>query len=150
VRRLDLDDPDESFTEKFDVVYCYGLLYHLKDPLAALEFMSRRCKRMLLLETCVSYGDDESINPCDEPANILSQSIYGQGCRPTRPWVYNQLKQLFEFVYMPTTQPDHEEFPLDWAVPQVGGLCRSVFIASRHPIENHQLVAHIPSLQSRH
>lgn len=151
VRHLDLDQPDKSFIDQFDVVYCYGLLYHLKDPTGALEFMAQRCSGMLLLETCVSFGDEESINLCDEPASVLSQSIYGQGCRPTRPWVYNQLKRYFDFVYMPITQPNHEEFPLDWSTaPANDRLTRAIFIASKQPIENAQLVEHIPRLQRRH
>lgn len=153
VRRLDLDAPDKQFTDTFEIVYCYGLLYHLKDPTGAIEYMAQRCSGMLLLETCVSYGDEESINLCDEPAAVLSQSIYGQGCRPTRPWVYNQLNRHFDFVYMPVTQPNHEEFPLDWsaeAAPTEDRLTRSTFVASRQPIENAQLVEHIPKLQRRH
>lgn len=151
IRHLDLDLPDQTFTETFDVVYCYGLLYHLKDPKGALEFMAQRSHGVLLLETCVSFGEEESINLCDEPASVLSQSIYGQGCRPTRSWVYNTLQQHFEFVYMPITQPNHEEFPLDWTtVPSSDRLTRAIFIASRLPIENARLVEHIPRLQRRH
>ena len=151
VKQLDLDNPDNSLEGHFDIVYCYGVLYHLKDPARALEFMSSRCDGMLLLETCVSFGDEEAINSCEEPADILSQSIYGQGCRPTRPWIYNKLKSEFEFVYMPITQPNHEQFPLDWSTPQPAEeLTRSVFIASRKPLRNESLVAGIPMLQRRH
>jgi len=151
VRRLDLDAPDQQFKDTFEIVYCYGLLYHLKDPKGALEFMAQRCKGMLLLETCVSYGDEESINLCDEPAEVLSQSIYGRGCRPTRPWIYNQLNRHFEFVYMPITQPNHEDFPLEWSnATEIDRETRSIFVASRQSIENSQLVEHIPRQQRRH
>jgi hypothetical protein len=151
VRRLDLDAPDQQFTGTFDIVYCYGLLYHLKDPTGAIEFMAQRCRGMLVLETCVSYGDEERINLCDEPADVLSQSVHGQGCRPTRPWVHNQLKRHFEYVYMPVTQPNHEEFPIDWSnEPTIDRLTRAIFVASRQSIENSQLVEHIPKQQRRH
>lgn len=151
VKQLDLDNPFTALDDVFDVVYCYGLLYHLKHPAEAIAFMSRYCRKLLLLETCVSFGEAEQINHCDEPIEDLTQSIYGQGCRPTRPWVYRQLKQQFEFVYMPTTQPNHEEFPLDWTVPPVTpGLTRSIFIASRQKLENAILVESIPIQQKRH
>lgn len=151
VRHLDLDNPDPSFNEVFDIVYCYGLLYHLQNPVEAIEFMSRCCQKMLLLETCVSFGEEELINPCLEMAESPSQAISGQGCRPTRKWVYKQLKQHFDFVYMPITQPNHEEFPLDWSLPpSTNILTRSVYIASRQPLENKVLIEDIPVKQKRH
>jgi Methyltransferase domain len=151
VRQLDLDKPELFPNEKFDTVHCYGVLYHLKRPAQAIEFISDHCLRMLLLETCVSFGDEESINPCVEPAENLSQSAHGIGCRPTRPWVFNELKRHFEFVYLPITQPNHREFPVDWASPDSSqGLVRSVFIASRQELNNPLLVSHVPAQQRRH
>lgn len=103
------------------------------------------------LETCVSFGNEEAINPCSEPAESASQAVSGQGCRPTRIWVFNQLKKYFDFVYMPITQPNHEEFPLDWSSePQNNTLTRSVFIASKTPLDNPLLIEEIPMTQQRH
>jgi len=151
VRHLDLDNPDPTFNNLFDIVYCYGLLYHLQNPVTAIDFMSRCCQKMLLLETCVSFGDEELMNPCGEVAEHPSQAISGQGCRPTRLWVYEQLKRHFEFVYMPITQPNHEEFPLDWTLPSsINILTRSVYIASRQPLDNPLLIDSIPMKQKRH
>src|SRR5262245_35987820 len=48
--------------ERFDVVYCYGLLYHVKDPLLVLRFAREVCTSLLLLETCVSFGSHEAVN----------------------------------------------------------------------------------------
>jgi hypothetical protein len=152
VRHLDLDCPhDTGINGLFDIVYCYGLLYHLKKPNEAIEFMAHHCRRMLLLETCVSFDGGESINLCREPVENPTQSASGQGCRPTRKWVFSHLKRHFEFVYMPITQPNHEEFPLDWTVPprEKQILIRAVFIASRRRIINELLVAEVP-MQQKH
>lgn len=136
VRYLDLEHPLDAGGE-FDIVYCYGALYHLQHPAEALTFLSNCCLKMFLLETCVSYGDLQAVNLVDEQRDNPSQSVVGRGCRPTRPWVHHQLSQHFEHVYIPFTQPNHEEFPLDWtAVPLPNLLARSVFIASRQPIQN--------------
>jgi len=151
VAPLEMDDPDQSFTEVFDVVHCYGLLYHLKNPDRAIEFMSGRCRGMLLLETCVSFGDEAHLNPCEENVKDPTQAASGHGCRPTRPWVYDNLKKYFAHVYMPVTQPNHEEFPVDWTdVPAAKSLTRAVFVASRERLDNVLLVEGIPSLQRRH
>lgn len=152
VRHLNLDKPDLTLNESFDIVYCYGLLYHLRYPAEAIEFMSRYCQKVLLLETCVFFGNDSSIHLGTESAGHPSQSISGHGCRPTRKWVFDGLKQYFEFVYMPISQPNHEEFPIDWTIPPPSPetFTRAVFIASRERLKNPLLIEDIPMKQQRH
>jgi ubiquinone/menaquinone biosynthesis C-methylase UbiE len=146
----DVESLNGVITENFDVVYCYGLLYHLKDPDAALSAMAARCLDLLLLETCVSFGGHEAPNPVSEPRADPTQSFRGGGCRPTRPWIMNKLKALFAYVYVPRTQPAHEEFPLDWTGPQpTGRLTRATFVASRRPIVNEQLLDFLPERYTR-
>ncbi len=150
VLHLDLDFPPQAVDDLFDLVYCYGLLYHLMNPSDGISFLSRCSRKLLLLETCVSYGDHEEVNLCDEDKVSPTQAMSGTGCRPTRPWIYNQLKKDFDFVYLPLTQPNHEEFPLDWSGSGSGEiLSRAVFIASREQISNSLLTEEIPSKQRR-
>lgn len=152
VLHLDLDHPqDVIMSGSFDIVYCYGLLYHLSKPSEAIEFLARRCRNMLLLETVVSRASGESVDFCKERIENPTQSASGLGCCPSREWVFNQLKRHFEFVYMPITQPNHEEFPLDWtsASPDTGLLTRAVYVASRQPIANDLLIEEVPARQRR-
>lgn len=145
---LDLDNPGDAVGEPYDIVFCYGLLYHLRDPLRGIEFMSRACAGMLLIETCVSMGEGEAINPVSEDHMVFSQAVSGQGCRPTRGWVFARLRERFPHVYCPRTQPTHEEFPLDWSKPGAPGtLTRAVFIASRHAISSELLMSGPPMKQ---
>ncbi len=153
VGHLDLDHPlaPANIEETFDIVYCYGLLYHLKKPAEAIEFMSRLWRQVLLIETCVAFGDGESLHLAKQSPDYSSASVSGDSCLPTRKWVYKRLRQHFEFVYMPTTQPDHEEFPIDWTSPPAeSALIRATFVASRAPLDNPQLIESIPLRQSRH
>ena len=148
---LDLDAP-EAPLERFDVVYCYGTLYHLAKPADALEFLAKRCDGQLLLETCVSFGDELAINLVHEDAADPSQAASGTGCRPTRPWIVDRLRRHFSYVYVTTTQPWHEEFPLEWSADPVAGgaqLTRSVFVASRVPLHLPALSTEIPAVQIR-
>jgi SAM-dependent methyltransferase len=119
----------------FDVVHCYGLLYHLEDPGTALRALAFACKGILLLETCVSVGDGLHINLVDEAAYDATQSATGHGCRPTREWVFHELQQHFEHVYQTITQPNHPEFPLDWTARSKTALSRAVFVGSREPLD---------------
>ena len=148
-RLLDLDNPDLNFPEPFDIVFCYGLLYHLKRPAEAIEYMARQCRKMLLLETCVSFGEHSALNPLEEDKQRVSQAVSGVGCRPTRPWVVDELKKHFGFVYSPISQPSHPMFPLDWSTPSAHKdlLVRAVFIASKAKLENSFLVEGLPMKQ---
>jgi hypothetical protein len=151
VQFLDMEAPSHVEGSPFDVVHCYGLLYHLSKPRQALAFLSQNTNRMLLLETCVSFGDNEAMNLTGETQSDPTQAYSGTGCRPTRAWVFRELSGLFEYVYLPTTQPCHEEFPLDWTTPENhrAGLQRAVFIASRERLENEALSQSLVLQQTR-
>ncbi len=150
VRCLDLERP--TALEPFEIVHCYGLLYHLSDPASALAFLSEHCKMILFLETCVSFGDTYEINPAKENRASPTQAVSGIGCRPTRPWLFAELKKSFEHVYVPTTQPNHPEFPLNWDAREEHQVpwSRSVFIASREEIKSDMLSASLITHQTRH
>lgn len=152
VHQLDLEHPHVFSKQPFEIVHCYGLLYHLKNPRSALEFLAQNCAGIMALETCVSFGRDNAINPIAENPSSPSQARSGTGCRPTRPWILKQLSELFPYVYIPHTQPNHEEFPLDWSAPEKhnASLSRAVFIASRVKLNNAVLLTELPDQQIRH
>jgi SAM-dependent methyltransferase len=132
---------------KFEVVHCYGLLYHLEDPQTGIATMASVTSDMLLLESCVSARRSEEVYPARELARDFTQSIRGLGCRPTRQWLFKTLGRFFAFVYQTRTQPDHPEFPLDWAMASdEHGLIRVVLVASRtvleHPLLSPSLLEH--------
>ena len=151
VGELNLEDPNPSFQSRFDIVYCYGLLYHLRSPGAALEFMAERCGGQMLLETCVSLGHELTENLTSEAAEYYSQAFGGIGCRPTRAWVFKKLKLLFPHVYVPRTQPNHEQFPIRWENTEPESmLSRAIFIASRTTLDNPLLAKDLLQYQARH
>jgi SAM-dependent methyltransferase len=151
VRVLDLENPIPLGDTLYDVVHCYGLLYHLSDPSSAIDFMGSVCAEFLILETCVSFGNEMSINPIREIKINPSQSYSGYGCRPTRSWMAHELAKHFNYVYIPKTQPNHAQFPIDWTKVQTNTrLTRAVFIASKIPLKNELLSDHLLQRQSRH
>jgi tRNA (mo5U34)-methyltransferase len=148
--RLDLNRDDATSLGQFDIVHCYGILYHLRDPLRLVRLMNATCRSLCLVETCVSLGAEAAINPTPEDASQASQAFDGAGCRPTRAWIRNALKDVFPHVYVPTTQPNHEEFPVDWTRPGPKGLLtRAVFVASRQPLSSPLLTDSLPDHQTR-
>jgi hypothetical protein len=137
----DLNSPDVLRDQgNFDIIHCYGILYHLEKPADLISFMGDMCTGIAVVETCVSQDADDHI--VTEKSEDYTQSSTGRGCRPTRKWIFEQLSRSFPFVYQTKTQPPNPEFPTNWndltgATP----LIRAVFVASRHALD-------LPSLSS--
>ncbi|HYC63179.1 MAG TPA: class I SAM-dependent methyltransferase [Reyranellaceae bacterium] len=142
---------DEPLTHlgRFDVVYCYGLLYHLGNPEMSLRRIAEVCDGQLLLETAVSAGRHDELLLVSDP-DYFNQAVSGVGCRPTRLWVLNRLKALFGHGYIPTTQPDHVDFPSDWRRPPIQVMYRSIFVGSRTPLTLPTLQDSVPEFQEKH
>jgi SAM-dependent methyltransferase len=139
----DLEHPEALDVQPCEVVHCYGLLYHVRDPLHLLEWIQNRCSDLLLLETCVSYPDGEAdgtVLQVEEKAE-RTQALSGVGSRPTRPVLLDKLRELFSHVYVPRTQPRHEEFPVDWTLEQQATrLTRAVFVASHSDLAGNEML----------
>lgn len=148
---LDHDNDYSDLAEKYEIVHCYGLLYHLSEPAKGISLLADRGE-LVVLETCVSHLANEKENLVPEDARKPSQSIEGRGCRPSRSWVFNRLKERFDYVYTTKTQPNHPEFPLDWTEQGKHGrsLRRAIFVASRKPLTGENLTEHLPDTQERY
>lgn len=132
----------------FEVVHCYGILYHLQYPQQALDALARACQDFMVLETCVAPGPSNQLVIGREDQRNPTQSFTGWACRPTRLWVFEQLRQRFPFVYATRTQPNHQEFPTDWSLPyRIEQLIRAVFVASRRELALDTLTAELPDRQ---
>ena len=143
---VDLEQDRPIELGRFDVIYCYGLLYHLSNPQRALARLADVCDGQLLLETAVSPGTHDELLLVRDP-DAFNQAISGIGCRPTRLWILNRLKSLFGYGYIPRTQPDHVEFPADWVHTPIQTMHRSIFVGSRTPLVLPTLTDQVPSEQ---
>ncbi len=132
--RCDLNFPDQLPRESFEVVHCYGILYHLERPADLIRYLGEICSDFTVLETCVQ-GHEVGVEIVDEVLGDYTQSSTGRGCRPGRKWVFEELKKHFPFVYVTTTQPNHVEFPTNWLdLSDAPPLIRSVFVASKRAL----------------
>ncbi|MBL1173896.1 FkbM family methyltransferase [Pantanalinema sp. GBBB05] len=145
---LDLETTtDLTSLGTFDIIYCYGTLYHLSQPEPALKAMAQVCRELILLETCVTPGNTLDINPITENLHDLNQAYSGIGCRPTRPWVMAMLRQYFGFAYVSKYQPSYPDFELNWSQPLEQLLHRAVFVGSKQPLEHNKLLELLPDYQ---
>jgi FkbM family methyltransferase len=141
---LDLDRPAPlADLGAFDIVYCYGALYHLRDPDGALARLAAVCTGQILIETLVSRGEFSEFHHVVEPLSP-NQGIRGVGTRPTRPWVMAALRRHFGHAYATLDQPDFPDFVTDWRTIAHGGNLRAVFVGSKSPLGLPSLTASLP------
>jgi FkbM family methyltransferase len=130
---------------RFDIVFCYGLLYHLENPVAALRNMASVCSDLLLLESVVIDHPEPLLRVVDEPSATLNQTVGALGTRPSPAFIVMTLSRLgFPFVYAPKTPPQHPDFLFDWNADlrcsRDGHLLRCIFVASRRELNSMKLV----------
>jgi SAM-dependent methyltransferase len=128
-----------------DVVFSYGLLYHLENPLQCLRNMAAAGSDMLLLETIIcDHG--LPIVRIDDESKDFNQALAGIACRPSPHYVVLGLSRVgFPYVYAPITPPAHEDFRFEWKnnldCARDGHNLRCMFVASRKPLHNSKLVS---------
>ncbi len=120
---------------RFQIVYNYGLLYHMAHPLAFLEASARLCAGVYLLETAVSDLSSSSAH-FEEDARNPTNAIGGDCELVTRQVLFDTLRAVFPFVYTPVQQPAHEQFLMDWSRPPAcsPNRHRAVFVGSVLPL----------------
>jgi SAM-dependent methyltransferase len=146
---LDVERPETYSThDHFDIIYCYGLLYHLSNPERALDGLAT-LGDVLLLETRVTPGSADSITLFREHT-ATDQALRQIGCRPTRRWVLEALRSRWGYAYTTRTQPGHPEFPTDWRTVSADerNTSRAIFVASRRPLDSPHLSEEILDVQS--
>jgi 2-polyprenyl-3-methyl-5-hydroxy-6-metoxy-1,4-benzoquinol methylase len=129
---------------RFDVVFCYGLLYHLEDPVAGLRNLFSVCDGLLLLETLVCDYSGPAVVLVDESLSA-NQARAGLGCRPSPSWVAMALNRVgFPHVYAPLSRPAYQDFQFAWRDNldhwRDGHPIRCVFVAARAELPHPQLV----------
>ncbi len=145
-RRLPTVDAREADVEeglqhlgRFDVVFCYGVLYHLESPLRALRNMAAICTDLLLIETMVCDSRVPVLRLEDEPKSA-NQALRGLAHRPSPSYLALALNRVsFDHVYAATAPPNHPDYRFSWLgnmdTARQGALLRGVFVASRNPLE---------------
>ena len=122
---------------RFQIVYGYGLLYHLGEPETFLRRSAAYCEGLYLLETAVrDLTDIESAYV--EDAADLTNSFSGACRLLSRREIFDVLRQCLPHVYMPVTQPAHEQFLRDWTTTPRSrpNRHRAVFVGSVTPLDS--------------
>ncbi len=130
---------------QFDVVFSYGLLYHLENPAAALRNMAAAAGELLLLETIICDAR-QPIVVLDDERFAANEALGALGCRPSPSYVATVLNRIgFAHVYTSRVPPDHEDFKFDWRNSMEwsrdGHPLRAFFAASRAPLPSNRFAS---------
>lgn len=149
--QTDADTLEAHHIEPHEVVVCYQVLNGFAQPAQTLANLARYCTDLFLVQAGVDSGAaraDDCVWMRTGDANDPRASITGVGCIPTRRWLFRELRQHFEHVYMTATQAHCDRFRIDWREPAEGrAQHRAVFVASRAPLDNPLLEPRVLDVQ---
>ena len=106
----DLQDRSILQLGKFDLVLCFGLLYHLENPLLAIRHLRALTGKCLLVESmCVPDGRPALLlreEPREDDQGLTDVAYY-----PSEDGLIKMLYRAgFALVYRVTPLPDHDDF----------------------------------------
>ncbi|MGC2322093.1 MAG: class I SAM-dependent methyltransferase [Terriglobales bacterium] len=120
----------------FDLVLCFGLLYHLENPLRAARRLRAMTGKVLLIESVCVPGKAPLFHLRDEAA-LHDQALNAVACYPSEGALVKMAYRAgFPAVYRPARSPGHEDFQgrtgrRPW---------RTVLVAPVSPIQDASLV----------
>jgi SAM-dependent methyltransferase len=147
----DVEDFDFSQFGRFDVVFCYGLLYHLENPVRALRNVAAVCDDILLLETMIADSTAPILRLEDEYLSA-NQALRGIAHRPSPVWVAMALNRIgFGHVFVAREPPEHGDYRFEWRddanTSRDGSLLRAIFVASRNALANDRLLPIVEAVE---
>ncbi len=103
---------DSSIVELgcFDLVLCFGLLYHLENPFRAIRNLCALTRKVLLIESMCIPAGRPLMYLLDEP-RIEDQGLSPVAFYPSEQCLIKMCYQAgFRWVYRLTNLPNHEDF----------------------------------------
>jgi FkbM family methyltransferase len=140
--RGDIECPEIAGLGTFDLVLCFGLLYHLESPMRAIRHLRALTGKGLLIESMCAPGEDARMVMRDEPSQH-DQSLTDVAFYPSESCLVKMLYRAgFVNVYRVKQLPGHDDF----RETQDHARRRTMLFASHQPVKAACLV---PLAESR-
>jgi SAM-dependent methyltransferase len=128
---FNVEDPALSRLGIFDIVICFGLLYHLENPLAAIRNLAALTARALLVESVIAPGATPGAVLYEEEQDI-DQGLDYVALIPNETLLIKALYLSgFSHVYRPTVWPAYDDFKATVTRRRR----RTLLVAGRSPID---------------
>jgi FkbM family methyltransferase len=116
---------------KFDLVLCFGLLYHLENPLLAMRNLRALSGKCLLLESMCLPAERAETLLREEP-RLDNQSLTDVAFYPSEAALVKMMYRAgFHVVYRLVSLPDHDDF----RETATHKRRRTMLLASRFPVD---------------
>jgi SAM-dependent methyltransferase len=128
---------DQSLTElgKFDLVFCFGLLYHLENPFLAIRNLLTITGRILLIESVIFPGEEPIMGLIDESEHE-DQGLNHVAFYPSEACLIKILYRVgLPCVYSLAQQPNHPEYYQNPGSRRV----RTMLVASTDALDSRKL-----------
>ena len=134
---LDAEAPALRGLGQFDLVLCFGLLYHLENPFLTIRHLHALTSKLLLVESVIYPGSEPAMELVDEwPYD--DQGLRHIAFYPTESCLLKLLYRAgFANVYRFAQLPDHPHYRGSRATPQL----RTMLAASHDPLQTNLLKA---------
>jgi len=135
---VDIESESATSTLRvYDLVFCFGLLYHTENPFRVIRNLRKLTGKLLLMETIVIPGTSPSAWLVSENTNE-TQGLTYCSLIPTQTCLLKMLECAgFEYVYEYVGPVEHEDFQ----ETEHKHRRRRVFVSSTVPIQHDQLWA---------
>jgi SAM-dependent methyltransferase len=109
-RQADVEDPSLPALGSFDLVLCFGLLYHLENPFRAVRNLCALTEKVLIVESmCVP--DESSLLYLLDEGKLEDQGLNYVALYPSEGCLIKMLWRAgFRYVYRFRNLPEHEQF----------------------------------------
>ncbi|HEX4424122.1 MAG TPA: class I SAM-dependent methyltransferase [Terriglobales bacterium] len=106
----DVEKPEVLDVGTFDLVLCFGLLYHLENPFRAIRNLCSLTDKVLLVESMCAPGSEPRMEFLDE-FEAEDQGLNYVAFYPTESCLVKMLYRAgFPFVFGLAEPPDHQDF----------------------------------------
>ena len=106
----DIESAEITALGMFDLVLCFGLLYHLESPMRAIRHLRALSGKGLLIESMCVPGDEARMMLRDEPFQN-DQSLTDMAFYPSESCLAKMVYRAgFAHVYRVPRMPEHDDF----------------------------------------
>jgi SAM-dependent methyltransferase len=134
--QFNVEDPSIKSLGTFDLVFCFGLLYHLENPALAIRNLRAMTGKLLLVESVIFPGDEPSMALIDEEIHE-DQGLNHIAFYPTEACLVKMLYRLdFPYVFQLSRQPESSHYNSARGARRT----RTLLAATCGPIHSTQLV----------
>lgn len=126
----DIENQTVKKLGSFDLILCFGLLYHLENPFSAVRNLHALTRKILLIESMVTPSSFPSGRFVDEGVS-QDQSTNYIALVPSEIGMVKMLYSSgFRYVYVSKIMPDHEHFHESFQLHRK----RTIILASKVPL----------------